>query len=75
MLYTDGEFAVYDEPNHATANVRIPMPGNCKEIGVAFACGAINLPKGQSTVDALFCIKTKNGKEYYFAAASDRECK
>eukprot|EP00794_Sanderia_malayensis_P020339 gene20339-22341_t len=74
VLYNDGEFAIYEGPNQATADTRINMQRNCKEILIGFACGAINLPKGQSSVDSLFCIKTKQGKEYYFVAGSDREC-
>ena len=75
VLYKDGELSVYDNPNQASADSRIHLKADCKRINVGFACGSMNLPKGQSNVDSLFCVETKGGKEYYFAAASDRECK
>lgn len=75
VLYNDGELAIYDNPNQATADSRIHLASDCRKVDVGFACGSINLPKGQSSVDALFRIETKSGKEYFFAASSDRECR
>ena len=75
VLYKDGEMAIYETPNQATADTRIHLKADCKKINIGFACGAMNLPKGQSNVDSLFCIVTRSGKEYFFAAASDRECR
>ena len=75
VLYRDGELAVYDSPNEATADTRIHLKAECKKINIGFACGSINLPKGQSNVDSLFCIQARGGKEHFFAAGSDRECR
>lgn len=76
VLYSDGEFSMYEGVADATAELRINMKIDCQRLEAGDDCGPVTLPKDRANDrGALFAIFKDDKKPQYFLCANEQECR
>jgi len=76
VLYSDGEFSVYQSITDATAETRINLKTDVRSIETGSDCGSVTLPKSRSRdVDSLFGVFGNEKKPHYFLSTRETECR
>lgn len=76
VLYSDGEFSMYQSVTDATAECRINIKLDCQRLETGHDCGPVTLPKDRpNDHEALFAIFNDEKKPQYYLCENQQECR